>query len=213
MKKYLWVFFILIIVVGIVFFLFNKDDDNNQYGYTAERTRINDEIKEENNITNILNEINNNKKEELIAEFVTRLPNDTEARDDNIKLACKTLNGTIVKQGQSFSLWDILGCPTEEKGYEKAKSFTSNGQVIQSYGGGLCQLSTTIYNAVLKVNGLNVTERHEHSREVPYIEDGKDAAVSYGNSDLKFENNLEYDVKIEAKVENRQVKVILIRIS
>ena len=190
MKKYLWIFLILIIVGGISIFAFNNS--NNKEGYTAQKTSI---------------------KEEKIAEFTTRLPNDTEARDGNIKLACRTLNGTVVKSGEKFSLWDIIGCPSAETGYEKAKSFTSEGEVIQSYGGGICQLSTTIYNAVLKVDGLKVTERHEHSRDVPYIQDGKDAAVSYGNSDLKFKNNLDYDVRIDAKVENRKVKITLMRIS
>ena len=66
--------------------------------------------------------------------------------------------------------------------------------------------------AALKVEGLKVIERHEHSRDVPYIKDGKDAAVSYNSADLKFKNNLDYDIKIEAKVEDRNVKIKLIRI-
>jgi len=209
MKRYLWIF-LIIAIVGIAIGIFALNNNQTQE-YVAKRAETNI-----NNIqTNIINlnlEPEENKIEEQISEFTTRLPNDTEARDGNIKLACKTLTGTIVKSGEEFSLWDILGCPSAETGYEKAKSFTSDGEIIQSYGGGICQLSTTIYNAVLKVEGLKVTERHEHSREVPYIKDGKDAAVSYGNSDLKFKNNLNYDVRIDAKVENRKVKIILVRI-
>ena len=214
MKKYLWIFFVLIIAGGVAIFAFSNN--NNQKGnYIAKRTGINtNNIQtEQTNIINLNIEQQKNIVEEQIAEFTTRLPNDTEARDGNIKLACKTLTGTVIKSGEEFSLWDILGCPSAETGYEKAKSFTSDGEVIQSYGGGICQLSTTIYNAVLKVDGLKITERHEHSREVPYIKDGKDAAVSYGNSDLKFKNNLNYDVRIDAGVENRKVKIKLIRIS
>lgn len=213
MKKYLWIFLILGLIAGIAIIAFNNDEDD---GYTAKRTgtNINNGIqKGMTSLTNEIIEIDKNETQEQIAEFTTRLPNDTEARDGNIKLACKTLSGTIVKSGEEFSLWDIIGCPTKEAGYEKAKSFTSDGKVIQSYGGGICQLSTTIYNTVLKVDGLKVTERHEHSREVPYIEDGKDAAVSYGNSDLKFKNTLDYDIRIDAKVENRKVKITLVRIS
>jgi len=205
MKKYLWIFLILGLGVGIAIFAFNNGN-NQEEGYIAQRTVTN------NDKEDTTNEIKENNIEVQLAEFTTRLPNDTEARDDNIKLACRILSGTIVKQGETFSLWDTIGCPTEDKGYEKAKSFTSDGEVIQSYGGGICQLSTTIYNAVLKVEGLEVIERHEHSREVPYIEDGKDAAVSYGNSDLKFKNDLEYDVRIDGEVENRKVKITLIRI-
>ena len=205
MKKYLWIFLILIIVGGITIFVFNNQNKNGNY--------ITEKTSTSNKNYNVENWRLEDKKEEQISEFSTRLPNDTEARDGNIKLACKTLNGTVVKSGEEFSLWDIIGCPSAETGYEKAKSFTSDGEVIKSYGGGICQLSTTIYNAVLKVDGLKVTERHEHSREVTYIEDGKDAAVSYGNTDLKFKNTLDYDVKIVAEVEGRIVKIKLIRIS
>ena len=213
MKRYLWVFLIIAMTgVGVAIFALNNNQTEN---YTAKRTGINtNNIQtEQTNIINLNIEQQENIVEEQIAEFTTRLPNDTEARDGNIKLACKKLTGTVIKSGEEFSLWDVLGCPSAETGYEKAKSFTSDGEVIQSYGGGICQLSTTIYNAVLEVEGLKVTERHEHSREVPYIKDGKDAAVSYGNSDLKFKNNLDYDVRIDAKVENRKVKIKLIRIS
>ena len=215
MKKYLWIFLIFAIIAGIAFMIFNNSN-NGDDGYTAERTSISNQNLEVrgSNLENT-NEGDNPKEntEKELAAFSTRLPNDTEARDDNIKLACKTLNGTKVKVGETFSLWDVLGCPTEENGYEKAKTFTSDGEVTKSYGGGICQLSTTIYNAVLEVDGLKVIERHEHSRDVPYIEDGKDAAVSYNTSDLKFKNTLDYDVKIEAEVEDREVKIKLTRIS
>jgi len=213
MKKYLWIFFVLIIVGGIAIFTFSNNNQEENYEAKRTGTNISNIQTEQTDIINLIIEPEENMVEEQIAEFTTRLPNDTEARDGNIKLACKTLNGTVVKIGEEFSLWDIIGCPSAETGYEKAKSFTSDGEVIQSYGGGICQLSTTIYNAVLEVEGLKVTERHEHSREVPYIKDGKDAAVSYGNSDLKFKNNLNYDVRIDAEVKNRKVKITLIRIS
>lgn len=206
MKKYLWIFFILIIIIGVCIFIFNNND-NNEESYIAEKTSLNNENTIEDNEVNKGDEGN---KE--IARFSTRLPNDTKARDDNIKLACKTINGAIVNSGEIFSFWDNLGCPTKEGGYEKAKTFTSDGEVTESYGGGVCQISTTIYNAVLKVKGLKVVERHEHSRDVPYIKDGKDAAVSYRSADLKFKNTLEYDIKIEAEVEDRDVKIILVRI-
>ena len=212
MKKSLWILFFFILIIEILFFIF-KGNNNKDDSYIAEKTSIrNDNTVQEKN--EIKKEVNNKveSSEEKIVEFSTRLPNDTEARDDNIKLACKILNGTILKQGETFSLWDILGCPTKEKGYEKAKTFTSDGKVTKSYGGGICQLSTTIYNAVLKVEGLKVIERHEHSRDVPYIKDGKDAAVSYNTADFKFKNKLDHDIRIEAKVEDREVKIKIIRI-
>ena len=209
MKKILGVLFFLGLIIGITIFIFNGNN-NNQDSYIAKRTVT--ETQNSNN-TSKSNEIEKKENtEETISEFSTILPNDTKARDENIKLACKTLDGTIVKAGETFSFWDNLGCTTKERGYKEAKSFTSDGKVTQSYGGGVCQISTTIYNAVLKVKGLEVKERHEHSRDVPYIEDGKDAAVSYNSADLKFKNTLDYDIRLEAKVEDRKVKIKLIRI-
>lgn len=213
-KKYLWIFFIFLLIGGVTFFVLNKS--NKDDGYNAERMSISNTKLEAGDwkLENINQEEEKEKNNEHeLGSFSTKLPNDIEAREDNIKLACKTLNGTEIKSGETFSLWEVLGCPTKEKGYEKAKTFTSDGEVTKSYGGGICQLSSTIYNAVLKVDGLKITERHEHSRDVPYIEDGKDAAVSYNTSDLKFENTLDCDVKIEAEVEERKVKVKLLKIS
>lgn len=210
MKKSLWILFFLILIIGIAIFAFynNSKDDT----YTAERTSTKRENSVQENVSN--NTISDNREEnaEELAEFSTKLPKDTKERDDNIKLACNTLNNTVVEAGKTFSLWDVLGCPTKEKGYQKAKAFTSDGEVKQSYGGGICQISTTLYNAVLKVEDLKVKERHEHSRDVPYIKDGKDAAVSFDTADFKFENTLEHDIKIEAKVEDKKVKIKLIRI-
>jgi len=218
MKKYLWIFIFLILTIGVIFFFFNKtsnDNNNNEESnYTAEKTSINKDDKEEKDISNTT-KVEYRKGEESggkISDFTTKLPKDTKARYSNIELACETLNGTVVKRGETFSLWKVLGCPTKEKGYEKAKTFTSDGKVIKSYGGGICQVSTTIYNAVLEVKELDIKERHEHSRDVTYIKDGKDAAVSYNTADFKFKNTLDYDIQIEAKVENNKVKIKLIRI-
>ena len=219
MKKSLWIFLILIIIVGIAIFAFNKNNNKTESNYIANKTvaEINTQENLENNTNNTTNIVKTEYKKgeesgEELSEFSTKLPKDTKARYSNIDLACDTLNGTVVKKGETFSLWNVLGCPTKEKGYRKAKTFTSDGKVIQSYGGGICQVSTTIYNAVLEVEGLEVKERHEHSRDVVYIKDGKDAAVSYKSADLKFKNTLDYDVKLEAKVENNKVKIKLIRI-
>ena len=205
MKKYLWIFIFFILIVVITIIVFNKNDNNNQEeSYTAERTSINKVNKEVENIDQNNKGTTNSRKdnkEEKIASFSTRLPKDTKARYSNIELACDTLNGTIVKSGEPFSLWNVLGCPTKEKGYEKAKSFTSDGKVIKSYGGGICQVSTTIYNAVLEADDLKILERHEHSRD-----------VSYNSADFKFKNTLDYDVKIEAEVEDNKVKIRLVKI-
>lgn len=79
-------------------------------------------------------------------------------------------------------------------------------------GGGNCQVSSTLYNAVLKVPGLKVTERHEHTKEVYYVAKGKDAAVAYGELDFKFKNETEYDIKIYGEISKNKVKVKIMSI-
>lgn len=213
MKKIIFIIVLIIILASIGFFIY-KSNSNNQSNYssnyTAEKTSISNEVNNINNEntnsqTNI--DFDNQSKNETIADFSTKLPKDTKARYSNIELACSTLNDTIVRAGDTFSLWNTLGCPTKEKGYEKAKAFSSDGKVIKSYGGGICQVSTTIYNALLEVDGIEITERHEHSRNVVYIKDGKDAAVSYKSADLKFKNNLDYDIRIKAEVKDNKVVI------
>ena len=217
MKKCFLIIISIIVLISIGFFIFKTPQNSNNYSsnYTAEKTSTFNESESKddssyNNISN--NEISTSSDKssdkndtETIAKFSTKLPNDTKERYSNIKLACKTLDGTIVKSGDTFSLWNTLGCPNKEKGYKKAKAFTSDGDIKQSYGGGICQVSTTIYNALLKIDDIKITERHEHSRDVVYIKDGKDAAVSYKSADLKFKNNADYDIKLKASVKNDKV--------
>lgn len=115
--------------------------------------------------------------------------------------------------GETFSFCNTVGKATKSKGYQEADIFTADGQVKKGLGGGNCQVSTTLYNAVLKVNGLKVTERHEHSNDVPYIQKGKDAAVAYGGYDLKFVNNLNETIKIKASNSKNNVTVSLVKLS
>jgi len=101
-----------------------------------------------------------------------------------------------------------------EKGYKKAPIIkrTESGS-IKGYGigGGICQLSTTLYNAAEKA-GLEITERHSHSKKVPYVPQGKDAMVSYGSSDLKFRNNRQNPIVIKSEISDGKVTVRLYEI-
>ena len=224
MKKCFLIIISIIILISIGFFIFKTPKNSNNYSsnYTAEKTSASNEseFKDDSSYNNISNnEISTSSDKssdkndtETIAKFSTKLPNDTKERYSNIKLACKTLDGTIVKSGDTFSLWNTLGCPTKEKGYKKAKAFTSDGDIKQSYGGGICQVSTTIYNALLKIDEIKITERHEHSRDVVYIKDGEDAAVSYKSADLKFKNNADYDIKLKASVKNNKVIIKIVKL-
>lgn len=211
MKK-LWIFFIAILIVGMVIVAFSKYNQNTEINYTATKTSTESNINSDSANPKTEERVDEQPKEKEISEFSTKLPKDTKARFSNIELACDTLNGTTIKAGETFSLWKILGCPTREKGYQKAKTFTSGGKVTKSYGGGICQISTTIYNAVKEAEGLEVIERHEHSRDVVYIKDGKDAAVSYKTADFKFKNTFDYNIRLDAKVEDNKVKITLVRI-
>lgn len=147
--------------------------------------------------------------EEQIATFTTKIYSKDSARQNNISITCNTLNGTIVKNGETFSFCNTVGQATTSKGYQKADIYDNNGNKKKGLGGGNCQISTTLYNAVLAVSSLVVTERHEHSNYVPYIAKGKDAAVAYGSYDLKFRNDSGNDVKILSSTDGNNVTVSL----
>ena len=152
------------------------------------------------------------KKEEAIASFTTKIYNKESERQNNVSITCSTLNNTIVENGNTFSFCKI-GPATSAKGYQKADIFDNDGNKKKGLGGGNCQVSTTLYNAVLKVPSLQVTERHEHSNKVPYIQQGKDAAVAYGSYDFKFVNNTGSKIKITASCDNNYVYIKIFKLS
>lgn len=149
-------------------------------------------------------------KEEEIATFSTKIYSSDSARQNNIKITCNTLNGTTVKNGSTFSFCQTVGQATSSKGYQEADIFDHNGTKKKGLGGGNCQVSSTLYNAVLAVPSLVVTERHEHSNSVPYVKKGKDAAVAYGSYDLKFRNDTGNDIKIKASTDDKNVTITLV---
>ena len=155
---------------------------------------------------------NTNKSEELLAQFSTRIYSTDSARQNNLEITSNKLNGTIVKPNETFSFTKTIGPSTSAKGYEEADIYDSNGNKIKGYGGGNCQVSSTLYNAVQKVSSLQVVERHEHSNTVPYVKEGHDAAVAYGSVDFKFKNTNNYSIKILAQASKKYVVVKLIKI-
>lgn len=104
------------------------------------------------------------------------------------------------------------GPATSSKGYLKADIYDHDGNKKKGYGGGNCQVSSTLYNAVLAVSSLTVIERHPHSNHVPYVPAGKDAAVAYGSYDFKFRNDTGNDIKILSSVTDGLVNVTLMRL-
>lgn len=204
MKKYILPIIILIaFIVLIAYFYFNKFNFKDEIDYTANRTGI--EL-ENNSILD--NDISSKPiiTEEEISSFSTKIIDDDDNRDTNIRITCNEINGTIVKNGEEFSFNESAGNPTPDRGYKKAGVFI-DGELKKGYGGGNCQVSTTIYNAVDKIDGIKVTERHKHEKEVGYIEMGKDSTVVYDGLDLKFENNTGYDIKLYAELSDKKIKV------
>ena len=132
-----------------------------------------------------------------------------KARQNNMRITCDSLTNTEIKPEEIFSFCNTVGKATKEKGYQEADVYV-DGEKKQGLGGGNCQVSTTLYNAVLKVDGLEIIERHEHSGYVPYIEKGKDAAVAYGSYDFKFKNNTNKTIKIIMECQEKDVTAKII---
>jgi len=124
-------------------------------------------------------------------------------RRDNMVLATGIVSGTILAPGDEFSFNGVVGMRTEAKGYKVAGAFI-DGQLIDDVGGGICQVSSTLYNALLYAD-LNIVNRQHHSYIIGYVMKGFDATVSYPNPDLKFSNSTNHPIKIECFVEGSSI--------
>lgn len=129
-------------------------------------------------------------------------------RNQNLKLAIRAVDQTLLQQGEEFSFNQIVGDRTEEKGYQKAVGYDEHGEKQQTVGGGICQISSTIHMAALN-GGFEITERHSHSHEVPYADSNHDATVSYGGYDFRFVNNRDKPVIISASITENKVFVTI----
>ncbi len=144
------------------------------------------------------------KVTDLLGSFTTSYSTSGADRCANVANGCKHINGTIVYPGEEFSAYEAVSPFTEENGYHLAGSYL-NGMVVESLGGGICQVSTTLYNAVLRAE-LEVTQRFNHSMEVSYVPASADAAIAESSGkDFKFVNNLEYPIYIEGYTENKHI--------
>ena len=136
----------------------------------------------------------------LISSYSTKYDASNVNRSGNLKIAADKINGTVLMPGEEFSYNEVVGKRTIEEGYRNAKIY-ENGQVVDGLAGGICQISSTLYNAVLLAN-LEITERRNHSYTTSYVPAGRDATVVYGTQDFKFKNSRTYPIKIEASVAN-----------
>lgn len=225
LKNKLWIILVIFIIIGIGIgiYFFTKNNNSNKSDYSAQKTAVNQQNNSENttknnsNITNtsITPQISNESKpktEEEISSFSTKIYTKDSARQNNISITSSALNETIVANSSTFSFCNTVGQATSDKGYQEADIFDNEGNKKKGLGGGNCQVSTTLYNAVLKVPNLVVTERHEHSNKVPYIETGKDAAVAYGSYDLKFRNDTGFDIKIKSEATSDNITITLYKL-
>lgn len=139
------------------------------------------------------------------AEFYTSFSASSAERKNNIAVAAKALDKTFIDVGGEFSFNKRVGARTEARGYKKAKIIVS-GKFVEGVGGGVCQVSTTLYNAAL-LSGLTITEYHPHSLPVSYIAPSFDAMVNSGSADLKFVNNTDNPIIIFAETIDSQIKI------
>ena len=133
---------------------------------------------------------------DLIARFETVYDVQNKNRKDNLTLALEKVNNVIVQPGEVFSYNKTLGVRTVENGYKEAPIY-ANGKVVNGLGGGICQISTMLYNSAILAN-LQIIERKNHMFLPSYVEAGHDATVVYGSIDFKFKNTREYPIKIIA---------------
>ncbi|MFS0782718.1 VanW family protein [Bacillus sp. 1P06AnD] len=136
----------------------------------------------------------------LIGTFTTHYTTGASElnRNLNIKIAAQTIDSYLLMPGESFSFNKYVGDTTADKGYKAAGTYVG-GKVVDSYGGGVCQVSTTLYNAIIKA-GIEPDVRSNHSMTVGYVPVGQDAAIAYPYKDLKFTNPYSFPVYIEGTV-------------
>lgn len=132
---------------------------------------------------------------DVLGTFTTSFKTSASGRSANVRNGCDLINGTLLYPGEQLSVYEKVSPFTEENGYYMAGSYL-NGLVVESLGGGICQVSSTLYNAVIRAE-LQIDERYNHSMVVSYVDLSADAAISGTSKDFKFTNTLEYPIYIE----------------
>lgn len=141
---------------------------------------------------------------DVLGSFHTDFSSSSAARCTNIERAASLINGTVLYPGEEFSVANTIGPTNAENGYELAGAY-ENGQTVEAYGGGVCQVSSTLYNAVL-FSELEVTVRSPHSMLVSYVEPSRDAAIAIDSGkDFRFRNNTDAPIYIEGYASGKQL--------
>lgn len=134
----------------------------------------------------------------LMAAFCSVLIDPLPGEEYNVNLAAKSLKGTVVEPGEIFSQNNSIGPYTESRGYKKGASY-SGGNIVQTEGGGVCKIASTLYNVAV-LSDLDIIERHNHTMPVNYVPYGQDATVAYGAKDFKFKNNKDFPILIWSQI-------------
>lgn len=142
---------------------------------------------------------------DLLSSYTTKYDEGNVTRSINLKLAAKNINGKVIMPNEVFSYNETVGERTTERGFRAAAGF-QGGKVVQMIGGGICQVSSTLYNSVIYAN-LGITERHNHMFAVSYVDIGTDATVVYGSLDFKFKNTRQYPIMIKTSAQNGKLKI------
>lgn len=145
---------------------------------------------------------------DVLGTFSSDFSTSSNDRAHNIKLACSKIDGYVLAPGEEFSYNDVVGDRTLEAGYKMANVYVGS-EVQPGIGGGICQVSSTMFSAVVFAD-LEITERRNHSLPVSYVPMGQDATVSYGSIDFKFKNTYDTPIEISAICEGRK-NIITIR--
>lgn len=141
---------------------------------------------------------------DLLSTFKTTYSTRDRDRTTNLTLAANKINGTVVMPGETFSYNTVVGERTIAAGYKEAPIYVS-GEVVDGLGGGICQITSTLYNAVVYAN-LEIVERSNHQFVPSYVSASRDATVVYGSIDFKFKNNRDYPIKLVCSVSNGVAK-------
>uniref|UniRef100_A0A7C5Z1J5 Vanomycin resistance protein VanB n=1 Tax=Caldicellulosiruptor owensensis TaxID=55205 RepID=A0A7C5Z1J5_9FIRM len=147
------------------------------------------------------------KVKEIIGSFTTKFDSSNVARSENIRVAAQKINGKLLMPGEIFSLSNAIGPVTVENGFKIAKVIVNN-EFVDGVGGGLCQIATTLYNAVLMAQ-LKVVERVPHSALISYVPPGRDATIASGSIDFKFKNTTDAPIYVESYTSKNTVTVNL----
>lgn len=182
---------------------YDKDESIEKFNKASEGEKF--EVKATAILPDITKEmLEANLFKDVLGEYTTYFGGGANLpRNKNIRLSGEACNNIILLPGEEFSYLQTVGETTVEKGYGYAGAYL-NGEVVQEIGGGICQTSSTIYNAVVLSN-LQITERHNHTFISDYVPIGRDATVSWGGPDFKFKNNQKYPIKLVISSTNEAI--------